>query len=142
MAFIYARLKNQNNFKYHTLLSASFNKNNEEDQRSDEIKFFIKLNINQNLTETDIRNIDVKSQLEHQIQIQKTKKSGWVFDKTNSMILGFYKTGELNGSKYVKLPSRSNAVKNIKNKDKYCFIWSKLASLHPCDNRQPNSFSN
>ena len=41
---------------------------NEEDQRSDETELFINLNINNNLTETDINYIDVQSQLEHQIQ--------------------------------------------------------------------------
>ena len=43
------------------------------------------LKINNNLTESDIDNIDVKSQLEHQIQIQEMKGSGWIFDKINSM---------------------------------------------------------
>ena len=38
MATLYARLKNQNKFKYHILISASFFKTNEEDQRFDEIE--------------------------------------------------------------------------------------------------------
>ena len=123
MATIYARLINQYKFKYHILFSASFYKINEEDQRSDEIELFINLNININLTETDINNIDVKSQLEHQIQIQETKESGWIFDIINSMKIRFYKTSDLNGSSYVKIPLRSNAPINIKNNDKNCFIW-------------------
>ena len=73
MATIYARLINQYKFKYHTLFSASFYKINEEDHRSDEIEVFINLNINNKLAETDINNNHVKSQLEHQIQIQETK---------------------------------------------------------------------
>ena len=76
MATIYARLINQNKFKCHILFSESFYKINEEDQRSDEIELLINLNINNNLTESHIDNIDVKSQLEHQIQIQETKESG------------------------------------------------------------------
>ena len=32
--------------------------------------------INQNLTESDINNIDVESQLEHRIQTQETKEKG------------------------------------------------------------------
>ena len=98
------------------------------------------MNINNNLTEIDINYIDVKSQLEHQIQIQETKESGSIFDKINSMKIGFYKTGDLDGSSYVKIPLRSNSL-NIKNIDKYCFIWSILASLHPCDNDHPNRVS-
>ena len=142
MATIYARLLNQYKFKYHILFSASFHKINEEDQRSDEFKLFINWNIDNNLTENDIDKIDIKSQLEHQIQIQETKESGWIFDKINSMKIRFYKTGELNGSSYVKIPLRSNALINIKNDEKYCFMWSILASLHPCENDHPNRVSN
>ena len=154
MATIYARLINQCKFNDHILFSASFYKINEEDQRSDEIELFINLKINnnlielfinlktnKNLTETDINNIDVKSQLEPQIQVQETKESGWIFDKINSMKIRFYKTEELNGSSYVKIPLRSNALVNSKNNDKYCFIWSILASLHPCENDHPNRIS-
>ena len=82
---IYARLINQYKFKYHTLFSASFYKFNEEDQRNNEIELYIKLSINHNLTESDIDYILVRSQLKHQIDIQETKESGWIFDKINSM---------------------------------------------------------
>ena len=63
MATIYARLINQYKFKYHILFSASFYKINEEDQKTDEIEIFINLNNSNNLMETDVKNIDVKSQL-------------------------------------------------------------------------------
>ena len=129
MATIYARLINQNRFNYHIFFSARFYKINEEYQRSVETEIFFNLNFNNSLTENDINDIDVKSQLEHQIQIQETKESGWMFDKTNSMKIKFYKTGALSGSSYVKLPWRSNALINNKNNDKYCFLWSILASL-------------
>ena len=81
------------------------------------------MNFNNNLRETDINKIDVKSQLEHQIQIQETKESGWIFDRNNSLKIRLYKTGELKGSSYVKIRLRSNALLNIKNEDSYCFIW-------------------
>ena len=130
---IYARLVNQYKFKYHTLFSASFYKINEENQRNNEMELYMNLKINNNLTESHIDNIDVRSQLEHQIQIQETKESGWIFDKINSTKISFYKTTELNGTSYVKIPLRSNAILNIQNNDKYCFIWSILASLHRCE---------
>ena len=114
MATIYASLKNHYKFKYHILFSTTFYKINEENQRSDETQSFINLNTNKKLTENDIVMIDVKSQLEHQIQIQETKESGWNFEKSISMKLRFYKTGELNGSSFVKTPLRSNALKSIK----------------------------
>ena len=47
------------------------------------------------------------------------------------MTIYFYKTQELNGTSYVKLPIRSNAILNIQNDDKFCFIWSILAYIYP-----------
>ena len=142
LSVVYARLINQYKFKYHTLFSASFYKINEEDQRYNEIELYINLNINHNLTESDIDNIDVRSQLEQQIQNQEMKESGWIFDKINSMKISFFKTTELNGTSYVKIPLRSNAILNIQNNDKYCFIWSILASLYPCENTHPSRVNN
>ena len=95
-----------------------------------------------NLTESDIDNIDVSSQLKHQIDIQETKESGWIFDKINSMKISFYKTTEINRSSYVKNLLRSSAILNFQNNDKYCFIWSILASLHPCENTHPSRVNN
>ena len=142
LSVIYAKLINQYKFKYHTLFSASFHKIIEEDQRNNEIELYINLNINHNLKESDINDIDVRSQLEHQIQNQETKESRWIFDKINSMKISFYKTTEMNGTSYVKIPLNSNAFLNVQNNDKYCFIWSILASLHPCENTHPSSVNN
>ena len=133
---------NQYKFFYHTLFSASFYKINEEDQKSNESELYINLNINHKSTDTDIINIDVKSQLEHQIQIQETNESGWIFDKINSIKIRYSETGELNGSSYVKFPLRSNALINNENNDKYCFLWSILAYLCPCENDHPIRVSN
>ena len=142
LSVIYARLINQYKFKYHTLFSAIFYKINEEDQRYNEIELYINLKINHNLTETDIDNIDVRSQLEQKIQNQEMKESGWIFHKFNSMKISFYKTVEFNGTSYVKIPLRSNVILNVQKNDKYCFIWSILANLHPCENDHPNRVSN
>ena len=62
MPTTYARLINQYIFTHHIKFSASFYTLDGERQRSDEIDFFLKLNINRNLSESDINNIDVKSQ--------------------------------------------------------------------------------
>ena len=142
LSVIYARLKNRYKFKYQTVFSARFDKQDEDNQVLDETELYINLNINQNLTETDINNIDVKSPLEHQIQQQEMKDFGWPFDKLNSMTIYFYKTGELNGLNYVKIPLRTNAVLNNEKNCKYCFIWSILASLHLCNNNHPNRVAN
>ena len=127
LSVIYARLINQYKFKYQTVFSAKFDKQDEDNQVLDETELFINLNINHNLRRSDLDNIDVKSPLEFQIQ-QEMKDSGWRFNKINSMTI-FYETGEMNGSNYVKVPLRTNAIVNIENIDKYCFIWSILASL-------------
>ena len=96
------------------------------------------MKINHVLTETDIKNIDVISQLEHQIQIQETNESCWVFDKIISMRRRFYKTDELNGSNYVKFPLRSTATLYKEKKDKYCFRGIMLAYFHACENSHPS----
>ena len=142
MSVIYAKLINQYKFKYQTVFSARFDKQNEDNQILDETELFINLNINHNLIQTDIANINIISPLEHQIQQQEMKDSGWRFDKINSMTIYLYKTTEMNGSNYIKIPLRSNAILNVENNDKYCFLWSILAYLHPCTNNHPNRVSN
>ena len=107
LAMIYARLKNQYKFKYQTVFSARFDKQDEDNQILDETELFINLNINHNLTQSDIDNIDVESPLEFQKQRQEMEDSGWRFDKINSMTVYFYKTNELDGSNYFKIPLRS-----------------------------------
>ena len=142
LSLIYARLINQYKFRYQTVFSARFDKQNEDNQVLDETELFINLNINHNLTQTDLDNINVVSSLEYQIQQQEMKDSGWRFVKVNSMTIYFYKTNEMNGSNYIKIPLRSNAILNVENIDKYCFLWSILAYLHPCNNNHPNRVSN
>ena len=102
----------------------------------------MKNNFNHNLTQSDIDIIDVRSQLERQSQVQETIESGWIFDKINSMKISFDKTGEINGSSYVKIPLRSSAILIIQNIDNYCFFWSISASLHACENDHPSRVKN
>ena len=142
LSVIYAGLINQYKFRYQTVFSAKFDKQDENNQVLDETELFINLNINHNLTQTNIDNTNVISSTEHQIQQQEKKDSEWRFDKINSMTIYFYQTGKMNGSNYVKLLLRSNAILNIENNDKYCLLWSILASLHPCNNNHSNKVSN
>ena len=142
LAVIYARLINQYKFKYQTVFSTEFDKQDEDGQLLDETELFINLNMNYNITQSDIDKINIISPLEFQIQQQEMKDSGWRFDKINSMTICFYETTEMNGSNYIKIPLRSNAISNVENNDKYCFLWSILASLYPCNNNHPNRVSN
>ena len=80
------------------------------------------INIDHNLTESDLDKVDINSALEHQIQHQEMKDSGWRLDKISSLTVSFYITGELIGSNFVKIPLRSNAILNIENNEKNCFI--------------------
>ena len=63
--------------------------NNGDDRRSDEIELLTILKIKQKLEVSDINNVDAKSQIDHQTQIQETKDSGWIFDNNNSMRIEF-----------------------------------------------------
>ena len=85
LSFIYATLINQYEFKYQTVFAARFDKQNEDNQVLDETELVININIDHNLTQSDFDKIDIKSPLEHQIQQQEMKDSGWRFDKINSL---------------------------------------------------------
>ena len=77
LSIIYSRLINQYKFRYQTVFSARFDKQDEDNQvLDDETELFFNLNINHNLTQTDIDYIDTQSPLEHQIQQQEMKYSG------------------------------------------------------------------
>ena len=141
MATIYGIWKNQYKYKCHILFSARFYEINEEDQRSDEIELFIFLNNNHKITESDNNNIDVKSQIQHQNQIQETTEKVWMFHKINSMKVRIHKTEKLNGSIFVKLPLSSSSLIKIKKDKKYRFIWSFSHSIHPCKKGHPDRVS-
>ena len=58
---IYARILNQCNFKYQTVFSATFDKQDEDNQVLDETELFNNLNINHNLTQNDLDSNGIKS---------------------------------------------------------------------------------
>ena len=116
LSVIYARIIIQYKFKYQTVFSARFDEQNEENQVLDETELIIILKIDHNLTQTGIDKIDVRSPIGNQIQQQEMKDSVWRFDKINSITVYFYKTGEFNGSSYVKITLRSNAILNNEKK--------------------------
>ena len=70
------------------------------------------------------------------------KDSGWRFDTIKSRTIYFYKTTEMDGSYYVKLPVKGLANLTLENVDKHCFLWSILAHLHPSINSHPDRVSN
>ena len=98
MAKFYARMINRNKFKKQVVFQARFGKQDQDDQVLDKIELYNQLNINENLTESDIDFIDVKYQLEKQIQNQKTTDSSCRSDKINPITIIFYKITENNAS--------------------------------------------
>ena len=98
---IYARLINQYKFRYQTVFSVVFDKQNE---------LFIDLNISHNLTQNDIDVIDNISPLKHKIHDEEMKNSSWQFNKINSMTVYFYKD--------------SNIFFDVENIDKRCSLQS------------------
>ena len=76
MATTYARLLNNYKFIHQVVFSARFDEQDEDDQVIDEVELYINLNNYRNSTESDIDNIDFKSQLQQEIQNQETKNSG------------------------------------------------------------------
>ena len=81
----------------------------------------------QNLTQSDHDKIDINSQLQHQIEKQEMKDSGWRFDIINSMIIVFYNTGETNGRSFVKILLRSNAISNVEDDDKKLLLMDNIS---------------
>ena len=76
MATIYGILIIRFVFKYETVFTAKIDKQDEDNEVLVETELFNNLNKNQNLTESDIENIDIKSPLEQQIPNQGRKDSG------------------------------------------------------------------
>ena len=142
MSHIYAKFQNQYNFKYQLSFMALFNKFEEDGDIRKEAEMSINLNMANNLTQSEIDNVNVQGVLESRIQNLEMKESGWVFQRFNSMTKSYYNTGNMDGSNYVKIPLRSSAIVSIKNNDKYCFLWPILAKLHPCENSNPKKVSN
>ena len=142
MAHIYAKFINQYKFKYQLSFMLLFYKFEEDGDIRKEAEMAITLNMTNNLTQSEIDNINIQWNVEARKQNLEMKESGWIFQRVNSMTISFYNTGNMDGSSYIKVPLRSSAILNIKNDDKYCFLWSILAKLHPCENTHPDRISN
>ena len=85
VSVIYARLINRYIFKNQTIFSARFDKQDEDNHFLDETELFNNFDFNRNLTQIYLDDIDVSSPLEHKLQQQEIKDSGWRFNNINSM---------------------------------------------------------
>ena len=73
MVNIYVRLINHYNHKHQTAFSAKFDKGDEDNQIMDESDFYINLSNLKSLTQSDIDNNRVRSQLKQQIHKNKQR---------------------------------------------------------------------
>ena len=142
MSRLYAEIINEYKFKYQLNCLVLFKKHGEDDEITNQIELPITLSITHNLIQSEIDNIKTQWSLDNRIQSIEMKEAGLSYQRINSMSISFYKSGEMNGSSYVKIPLRPNALVNIRNDDKCCFIWSILASLHPFNEDHLNVVSN
>ena len=133
MSKIFAKLMNQNIFKNQSTFFVIFNKYGENNDKISEKELPNISNITHILTQSELGIIYIQWTLDNRIQSKEMKKSGWNFQRNNSMKISFYKSGELNGSSDVKIPLGPSAFLNVKYDDKYCFFWSISAKLHPCE---------
>ena len=85
----YAIIMNQFEFEYRRVFSSRFDKQDENDQVLDENELYFNFNNDKNLSESDIDNNTVSSQLEKQIQNQETRDKGRNFDRFISMTIYF-----------------------------------------------------
>ena len=142
MAHMYAKSINQYKFKYQLSFMLLFYKFEEDEDIRKEAEMTINLNMTNNLTQSEIDNVDIQWDLEARKQNLEMRESGWRFQRVNSMTICFYNTGNMSGSSYLKVPLRSSIILNLKNDDKYCFLWSILAKLHPRENSHLDRVSN
>ena len=70
----------------------------------------VNLNMVNNLTQSEINNVNVQWELEAIKQNLEMRDSGWDFQRVNSMTISFYNTGNMDGSSNVKVPLRSSAI--------------------------------
>ena len=106
-----------------------FDKQDEKDQLLAEIELYIIFKFNRILTESDIDNNGIWSQLQQQIQNQVTNVNGWKIDIITSTILFFFRRKWFT---FYKIMFRYSTTLNVENDDKNCFISSILASVHFC----------
>ena len=104
MSHVYAKIKNQYNFKSQLTFLVFFNKYGEDNEIINQFEIPITSSITHNLTQSEIDNIKVQWTSENRIQSKEMKESGWNYQRINSMKKKFYKSGELKRSSYVKIP--------------------------------------
>ena len=92
------------------------------------------------LTRLQLNDIDIMTDLDSEIENRDMDGSGWNIQGISQIKIYFHKTNAINGMTYVEFPLRTNAILKIQNNERYCFLWSILASVHPV-NKDPQRVS-
>ena len=80
---------------------------------------------------------DVHNLLIQKLDDEQLEGSGFVLNGIANVILEVYKVNDIQASSYIELPpkyKKNQSIKNIKNKNQFCFLWSILAYLYPVEN--------
>ena len=104
MVNLCSKLISQIEIRYQLTFLVPFNNYGEDNETITEIELPITLSIIHNLTQSELDDIEVQWILENGIKSVKLQESGWYFQRINTMGISFYKSGEINGSSYVKFP--------------------------------------
>ena len=89
MANMCAKLINQYKFKYQLTFLAPISKDEEDGEKANQIELPIILCITDNLTQSELDNINIQWSLGNSIQAIEIKESGWIFQRINSTKIGF-----------------------------------------------------
>ena len=88
-------IKNQYKFKYQITFLVLFNKYREDYKITSEAESPISSSITYNLKQSEIDNINIQWSLESRKQSIEMKKSGWNFQRNNTMGISIYESGDL-----------------------------------------------
>ena len=84
-----------------------------------------------------------KNRILNLLENYNNEGSGWVFKKVSHLILYILPYTPLEGSSFIPTPTyikKKKCILNIHNDDKYCFLYSIIASRHP-QNSDPHNAS-
>ena len=102
-----------------------------EDELSEEVNYYIGVDIIEILTRLQLNDMDIMTDLDNEIENRDMEVSGWNIKAIIHLKIYFHKTNPINGMTFKKFPIRTNSILNIQNRDTYCFLWSILAYIHP-----------
>ena len=89
------------------------------------------------LDENDIYDEMVEEIMEEIDKTREAEGSGWQFENVIKLVLHTTRWDPINAGSYIELPpalKNKNAIINMKNEDKKCFMWCVLRALNPKNN--------